>query len=138
MPRRKTAKFRAVARAAPIVNAASRGNVDAAGNLRVDATVMGPIAHDRDVTVESKGTVIGTIRARTIVVAGKVSGDLYATKSIIVTATGNVRGDLHAPRIAVLTGACIRGRIVMRHRPEHEKELDEAEAQQLLLGTNRY
>jgi hypothetical protein len=47
------------------------------------------------------------------------------------------RDNLHAPRIAVLTGARISGRIVMRHRPDQSKDLDEGAVHRLLAGANR-
>jgi cytoskeletal protein CcmA (bactofilin family) len=143
MLRRKTPNSRAAARAivtsttkknAAVVGGDSHGGaLDAGGNLRVD-TVTGPITHDHDVIVGSKGMVFGKIRAKSIVVDGTVNGDLYATESILVNTTATIHGDLHAPRIGVLTGAQLRGRIVMRHRPDHAKELDDAAVHRLLAG----
>lgn len=106
--------------------------LDTAGTLIVNGTVTAPITHDHDVTVGPSGHVTGKIRARAIVVEGEVNGDLHAGDFIRVTATGRVYGDLHAVRISAQTGAQLRGRIVMRQRPDQTQRLDDSSVERLL------
>jgi cytoskeletal protein CcmA (bactofilin family) len=106
--------------------------LDSAGTLVVNGTVTAPITHDHDVTIGPSGRVTGKIRARAIVVEGEVSGDLHAGDFIRVTATGRVCGDLHAVRISAQTGAQLRGRIIMRQRPDQSQHLDDSSVDRLL------
>lgn len=106
--------------------------LDDSGTLVIHGTVMAPITHHNDVTVGPSGRVVGKIRARVIVIEGEINGDLCATDLIRVTATGKVVGNLHAGRISTQSGAQLQGRIVMRHRPDQAKHLDESSVHRLL------
>ncbi len=106
--------------------------LDGSGTLVVHGTVKGPITHHNDVTVGPSGRVVGKISARAIIIEGEVNGDLWAIDLIRVTATGKVLGNLHASRISTQSGAQLQGRIVMRHRPDQIKHLDDSSVQQLL------
>lgn len=106
--------------------------LDSSGTLVIHGTVMAPINHHNDVTVGLSGRVVGKIKAKVIVIEGEVNGDLCATDLIRVTATGKVIGNLHAGRISTQSGAQLRGRIVMRHRPDQVRHLDESSVHRLL------
>jgi cytoskeletal protein CcmA (bactofilin family) len=56
----------------------------------------------------------GDIRARVIVIEGKVEGNLYASESVHIRATAKVRGNLLAPRIAIQEGAFFQGQVQMQ------------------------
>jgi cytoskeletal protein CcmA (bactofilin family) len=56
----------------------------------------------------------GDIRARVIVVDGKVEGDLYATESVSIRATAKVKGNVFAPRVGITEGAFFQGQIEMQ------------------------
>jgi cytoskeletal protein CcmA (bactofilin family) len=56
----------------------------------------------------------GDIRARVIVVDGKVEGDLYATESVNIRAAAKVKGNVFAPRIGIADGALFQGQVEMQ------------------------
>jgi cytoskeletal protein CcmA (bactofilin family) len=56
----------------------------------------------------------GDIRARVIVIDGKVEGDLYATESVNIRATAKVKGNVFAPRVGISEGAFFQGQIEMQ------------------------
>jgi cytoskeletal protein CcmA (bactofilin family) len=56
----------------------------------------------------------GNIRARVIVIDGKVDGDLYATESVNIRATAKVKGNVFAPRVAIQDGAFFQGQVEMQ------------------------
>src|SRR5579863_8469398 len=56
-----------------------RGELSAQEDLIIQGSVEGSITHTQSLTVGTDGTMKGDIRARVIVVDGKVEGDLYAT-----------------------------------------------------------
>jgi cytoskeletal protein CcmA (bactofilin family) len=63
------------------------------------------------------GTVIGNITARTIVIEGRVKGDLRASESIHLNASAQVEGDLHTPSLQLSEGARYQGTIDMQPKP---------------------
>ena len=65
-------------------------------------------------TMGTEGSMKGDIRARIIIVDGKVEGDLYATESVNIRAAAKVRGNVYAPRVAISDGAFFQGRIDMQ------------------------
>jgi len=67
-----------------------------------------------DVSGSADGSMKGDIRARVIVIDGKVEGDLYATESVSIRATARVKGNLFAPRVAIMDGAFFQGQIEMQ------------------------
>jgi cytoskeletal protein CcmA (bactofilin family) len=56
----------------------------------------------------------GDIRARVIVIDGKVEGDLFATESVNIRATAKVKGNVFAPRVAIQDGAFFQGQVDMQ------------------------
>ena len=56
----------------------------------------------------------GDIRARVIVVEGKVEGDLYATESVTIRASAKVKGNVFAPRVGIAEGALFQGQVEMQ------------------------
>jgi cytoskeletal protein CcmA (bactofilin family) len=108
----------------------------AASELRIDGPTQGAIHYEGAVVVGPNGEVKGGITAMTIVVEGKVLGDLYATQSLRIAASGVVVGDLTSPRIGVARGAQIQGRISTRGRrpAANGAELDEHKVVELLTG----
>ena len=56
-----------------------RGELSAQEDLIIQGSVEGSITHTQSLTIGTDGTMKGDIRARVIVIDGKVEGDLYAT-----------------------------------------------------------
>lgn len=52
--------------------------------------------------------------ARSVIVAGKVTGDITATDTVNIQEHGTVDGDITAPRVAIGEGAHFRGSIDMQ------------------------
>ena len=52
--------------------------------------------------------------AKTVVILGKVMGDITATETISIRETAAVEGNLVAPKIAIAEGASFQGTIDMR------------------------
>ena len=67
-----------------------RGELSAQEDLIIQGSVEGSITHTQSLTVGTDGSMKGDIRARVIVIDGKVEGDLYATDSVNIRATAKV------------------------------------------------
>jgi cytoskeletal protein CcmA (bactofilin family) len=85
------------------------GNVEGRGDLEVRGRVQGNVRVEGSVTVSDGGSVLGTIEAITIRVAGSVRGDLIASDGAFVLSSGDVEGNLMAPRVGIEAGARVQG-----------------------------
>lgn len=71
-----------------------RGKVTSRGTLRIDGLVDGEISTDGDVVVGESGCVSAQIRARNIVVAGKVRGNLMPAGRVEIHSTASLEGGI--------------------------------------------
>lgn len=93
-----------------VIDGEVTGSEDMAIHGRVKGTVR---LADHRLQIGPEGRVEATVFARSIIVDGRVKGDLSAEQEIVVRGTGNVRGNLAAPRIGLEEGAKFKGRIDM-------------------------
>jgi cytoskeletal protein CcmA (bactofilin family) len=91
-----------------------RGELSAQEDLIVQGSVEGTITHTSCLAIGPEGSMKGDIRARIIVIDGKVEGDLYATESVNIRATARVKGNVFAPRVGITEGAFFQGQVEMQ------------------------
>lgn len=116
----------------PIMSPKSRNR----GPATIGATIQinGDVSGDEDVTIEGRvegtinlkenvltvgkdGQINATVNARTILVEGKVEGDLKGDEQVVVQRSGNVRGNIVAPRVTLEDGCKFKGSIDMDVEP---------------------
>jgi cytoskeletal protein CcmA (bactofilin family) len=88
---------------------AVRGDVTAEGGFRVDGTLEGRIESQGAVVIGESGTVRGEVRAREVVIAGKVFGNVTAAGHLDILASGHLEGDIEAKSVRIETGGVFRG-----------------------------
>ena len=95
------------------------GTVDVKGAIRVDGTVKGKIICSDTVTVGTTGYVEADTEAQSVVVAGKVVGNLNAKEMLELQAKSDVEGDIRAKSLVVEQGAIFCGSCRMKDgKPE--------------------
>ncbi len=70
-----------------------------------------------DVIVEKRGQLAAFVRAKNLVVRGKVKGDVEARGRVEISRTGEVRGNVTAPALVVETGGMIDGQVRIGQPP---------------------
>ena len=90
------------------------GNIVAEEDLEIQGTIEGSVrlANHR-VTVGADGVVKATVEAQTVVVIGKITGDVIATDLVEINAGGIIGGDVRAPRVIMHDGAIVVGGLDM-------------------------
>ena len=83
-----------------------------------DLTILGRVKGTVDVkehsaTIGDGGRVEADVYAKTIVVEGRVEGNLFGGDQVVLRSTAHVRGNLTAPRVALDDGAQFKGAIDM-------------------------
>jgi cytoskeletal protein CcmA (bactofilin family) len=96
------------------------GKVSFEGPARVDGEVDGEISAKDALTIGETAVVTAQIRAASVTVAGKVSGDIIASQRIEIRPSAKVNGNLTAPVLVVAEGALFEGHCSMQ--PEGVRE----------------
>lgn len=85
------------------------GDVDAAGNIRIDGKIKGNIKCKSKV-VTGKGSVIdGNIYAQNAEIEGDITGILEISEILILKPTAVVQGDIRTGKLIVENGARFNG-----------------------------
>lgn len=96
------------------------GKISFEGPARIDGEVEGEINAKDSLAIGETAIITAHIRAASVSVAGKVSGDIVATQRIEIRPTAKVSGDITAPVLAVQEGAHFEGHCSMQ--PEGVRE----------------
>ncbi len=89
------------------------GSLTGSGDVRIEGRVSGTVAVDGHVIVNQTGLIEATLKARVVVVAGEVHGDVFADEKIELQPTANLVGNMTAPRILIQEGARFEGQVYM-------------------------
>src|SRR5216683_5567250 len=90
------------------------GKVSFEGPARIDGEVDGEINAKDALTIGETAVVTAQIRASSVTVAGKVSGDIIASNRIEIRPSAKVNGNLTAPVLVVNEGALFEGHCSMQ------------------------
>ena len=94
-----------------------KGELSGSEDLTIEGQVEGKIElRQNELTIGPNGRIKAQVAAKTIVVQGKVTGDITATERVDIRDNGSVDGDLVAPRVAIADGAHFRGSIDMQQQ----------------------
>jgi cytoskeletal protein CcmA (bactofilin family) len=90
------------------------GKVSFEGPARIDGEVEGEISAKDSLVIGESAVVTAQIRAASVSVAGKVSGDITATQRIEIRPAAKVSGNITAPVLVVQEGAQFEGHCSMQ------------------------
>jgi len=91
-----------------------KGDLSGNEDLVVEGKVEGRIdLPNNRLTVGAGGQVNAELHAKSVVVIGRVTGNVNASERLEVQASGIVEGDVKAPRLVVQEGAVLNGSIEM-------------------------
>ncbi len=91
-----------------------KGELTGDEDLEIDGQVEGDVnLKNHQLTIGANGHLKAEVAAKSIIVIGRVKGNLVATERIEIQATGVVEGDIHTPRLNIQEGAVLNGSIDM-------------------------
>ena len=96
------------------------GKISFEGPARIDGEVDGEINAKDSLLIGESAVITAHIRAASVSVAGKVSGDIVATQRIEIRPSAKVSGNITAPVLSVQEGAQFEGHCSMQ--PEGIRE----------------
>jgi len=101
-----------------------KGDVAVERGMRVDGQIEGTVATKGKILVGKTGQLKADIRAGTLTIEGRVSGNVSAER-VQIEASGQVFGDLNATKLVVSEGATFVGKVNVS--PEAVKGFSKAE-----------
>lgn len=103
-----------------------RGEFDLNGLLRIDGAFYGKVRTNGKVLVGKNGTAECEIFAGTVVIGGKVKGEVIAMERITLLSTGEVIGAIKTPRLIIEEGVIFDGTCeIIEDKHKLEKIKDE-------------
>ncbi|MFC4600151.1 bactofilin family protein [Cohnella hongkongensis] len=85
------------------------GKISSEAGLRVEGRMEGDIDCAGDVTIGENGVARSHIKARNVVIAGQVIGNVAATAKLTIKSTGRLNGNLSALELSIESGGIFHG-----------------------------
>ncbi len=91
------------------------GEVSGSGNVYVAGELEGSIELlDGNLTVGPDGRIRANLRARSIVIQGRVDGNLYGLERVELKRSATVAGNIYTPRITIEDGVSLKGSVLVQ------------------------
>jgi len=88
------------------------GNLKAPAFARIDGQVTGDVMVDEGLILGEKGSILGNILTKEMVIYGTVTGNIQ-TNSLEIKSTGKVSGEIRTQTLQVENGAVYNGSLSM-------------------------
>ncbi len=96
-----------------------KGELQGDEDLTIDGRIDGQInLREHNLTIGPNGKIKADLYAKTIVIAGEVSGNANAAERVEIAPTGRLTGNIAAPRITIADGAHFKGSVDMERSAE--------------------
>jgi cytoskeletal protein CcmA (bactofilin family) len=89
------------------------GTLSLKGDFQIDTEFRGELETDGTITVGPKGSVVGSIRGREVVIRGAVVGNVTAPRQLIVEANGKLHGNIETACLEIQKHAFFQGSTAM-------------------------
>lgn len=90
------------------------GKLVCSGNVRIEGTLRGEIHTTGALFVAAEARVEGSVKARTLTLAGEIQGDVQCDERLEILPGGAARGEVDTGALVVHEGAFIESRFQMR------------------------
>lgn len=87
------------------------GKIEGAGHIRIAGRFKGDVHVQGDLTIELGARVNGAVRARKVVIAGELEGNIESAQRVELLASGVMVGDLKAETVTVAPGSRMKGNV---------------------------
>ncbi|WP_062268035.1 bactofilin family protein [Endozoicomonas arenosclerae] len=104
------------------------GDIRFRGIVHVEGRIKGNVSSsDGKLQLISGSSVDGNIQAAHVVINGRVTGDVYATEKLELSAKAHVEGNVYYDVMEMVAGAAINGKMERMHKsgellPNHTEE----------------
>lgn len=92
-----------------------QGSINSKGLLRVDGNWEGGNVSAQGIIVGETGTLKGDINAKSVIIGGKVTGNVTASEILEIHSKARVKGDIKTSHLLIAEGAFFEGNCSMIH-----------------------
>lgn len=85
------------------------GKITLPTSIRIDGKIIGEVESSGDVYIGNDAYVEPAIKAKNIIIAGEVKGDLYCSEKIHIESKGKLTGSVTAKGIIIEDGGVFNG-----------------------------
>jgi len=96
------------------VGTSINGDINSAGDLRIDGTVIGSVSSKARLVLGPNGKIEGDIHAQNADIQGSVKGKLFVGEILFLKNTAQITGDIVTNKLVVESGAEFNGNCVMK------------------------
>jgi len=82
-------------------------------NLRINGSFEGKLDTRGNLTIGENAKVKANINGDRIIIAGKVTGDIFASQAISIITPASIQGNIVTPKLSVTEGAILDGQVSM-------------------------
>ncbi len=104
------------------------GTLRAKDTLRIEGRIRGQIKSDNTVIIGQNADVEADVQSKNVIIIGALSGNVDASRQLVVNKSGRLRGNVATPSLVIEPGALFNGRTKMV-RPEVAAQAKTAEAE---------
>lgn len=87
------------------------GKIEGAGHVRIAGKFKGDVNVQGDLSIEHGAKVNGGVKAKKVIVAGELEGNIDSASRVELLDSGVLTGDLKAGTLTVAAGSKIRGHV---------------------------
>jgi cytoskeletal protein CcmA (bactofilin family) len=87
-----------------------KGNIKFSGELTLDGKLEGEIQTDGTLQLGDSATINGNIAAQSVIVRGKVHGNIHAREKIEIKSKAELFGDIRASKLVIEEGVTYVGK----------------------------
>ena len=104
-----------------------KGELSADEDLVIEGNIEGTIAHHKKhLTIGKQGRVKADIHASSVIVEGKLTGDIHSEGIVSLASGADVTGNIYCGRIVMEDGARFKGKIDMGDKPKASAQKEPA------------
>jgi cytoskeletal protein CcmA (bactofilin family) len=105
-----------------------KGEIVSKGTVRIDGRFEGSLSADC-VIIGEGANILGDVTSKTLIAAGRLTGNVHAVESVEIQPKGEVTGDIYTHKLSVAEGGVFEGRSCMqKNRESRELEYKPLEA----------
>ena len=90
-------------------NTTLNGEIYVTGSLRIEGKIEGKIKSSGDIYVGQEASVVASIQARNVIIAGEIRGDVDVMDRVELAPSGRLLGNILAKKFIVGDGAYFQG-----------------------------
>ena len=84
------------------------------GGIRMDGRFKGEIKGGESLIIGQEGVIEAEINVPYVIIMGKVKGNIFAERKVVIHSKGKVLGDIKSPNLVIDDGGIFNGRCLMQ------------------------